>query len=345
MADFLVFIRTHIIPNHKDDNSSLFDGAKIRMILDQAGIPDRIERVQLLATGMLNVVTRVTFAGSHPDVVVRVRQFHHSEYGQEFAAERFAYPLIDTKNVNAPQLLFACVDTDECDTIVAVFEYIEGILLDQHFDDGTYSGPRKKKLLGKIAESLASIHEVKGAGYGTHTSISHLPSQRRLFFEGLFQSEAVRLRALKIDFASDYERVLDRWLDIIDLLPMSFGGPTLVHGDVHGRNLIISADEVFFLDWEASRFRIAPYDLAQLRYINLRSDPDASEFFIKYYIESSTAPIDVDLLKETIDICQYFWQCRMGLFFLQFPRFETPYFGSAREHLREVSSALRMFSR
>lgn len=309
-----------------------------------AGLSDHIESIQTLATGMLNNVSRVSFSGSHPDVVVRARQFQDAEYGQEFAAERFVYPLIHSKRVRVPELLFVCADRPECDTLFAVFEYIDGVLIDRRLQDGTYSGSRKQSVLVQIATSLARIHEVKGAGYGTHTSLSHTAEQRRLFFEELFQRETLRLRELQIDFAYAYEKVIPRWLDLIDLLPASLGGPTLVHGDVHGRNLIIRDDEVFFIDWEASRFRIAPYDLAQLHYLNLRNDPEAWQFLIRAYLEYSAGGVDTDLFSEVVEVCQNFWQCRMGLFFLQFSQFETPYFGSAKEHLQSVKSAIRFIS-
>lgn len=313
---------------------------QIPEVLRLAGLLQPIDRLQSLAAGMLNKVIRVSFAGSHPDVVVRIRQFHDAEYGQEFAAERFAYPLILSKPVRVPRLLFACADTSGCPTLFAVFEYVEGVLIDRRFQDGSYNRLRTQELLAKIAVSLCGIHEVKGEGYGTHTLITHARGGRRQFFEGLFQKEAIKLRQLQIDFACVYDKAVSKWLDLLDLLPESFGGPTLVHGDVHGRNLIIRDEDVFFIDWEASRFRIAPYDLAQFRYLNLRHDPQASAFLIRSYLECSPSYVDTELFVEIVDACQYFWLCRMGLFFLQFPQFETPYFGTAREHLESVKAGI-----
>lgn len=312
--------------------------------LEYSGIRDRVRRTQVLADGMLNTVIQVTFAGASPDVVVRLRHFHDPEYGQEFAAERFVYPLLAGKGVMYPALISACTDIGECGALFAVFEYVPGTLL----DDGslTYSSGRGRSegLLYKIAQSLAAIHSVKNSGYGTHTSITHPAEQRRAFLERLLMREAAALRTRRIDFAPHYERAVEEWLDLIDLLPPHLGNPTLVHGDVHGRNLIVSrGEDVFLIDWESSRFRIAPYDLAQIRYVNLRDDARASDFLLKAYVESLTETTDIDLFRSVVEVCQYFWQCRMGLFFLQFPQFESPYFGTADEHLDGVRAAVRKF--
>ncbi|MEO7594949.1 MAG: phosphotransferase, partial [Byssovorax sp.] len=75
---------------------------------------------------MLNSVYRVTFSEAQQSVVVRVRRFQHPEYGQEFAAERFAYHLIEEMDIDFPRLLYVCTASEPFGYPFAVFDFVDG---------------------------------------------------------------------------------------------------------------------------------------------------------------------------------------------------------------------------
>jgi aminoglycoside phosphotransferase (APT) family kinase protein len=324
VAELLGVTEVGTLPNHN----------QIAAMLRVAGIRRRVGGWSLLAEGLLNTVIRVSF-NDGPDLVIRIRRFQHPEYGQEFAAERLAYPLIESTGVCVPRLLYASNEGFP----FAVFEHVEGPLLDAVLQRASWT--LRAKLLESLASSLARIHSVKGDGYGTLRSFPHSRHQRRSFFEGLLVREAARLREFQIDFATAYEGAVPRWLDTLDRLPPNLGEPTLVHGDVHGRNIIVRPDNgLVMIDWEASRFRIGPYDLAQVLWMNLRSDTKAADVLLRAYAHALPTEVDSVLLREAILVCRYFWHCRMGLFLMQHPATDTSYFGMPCEHLAIVRGAL-----
>lgn len=310
-----------------------------------AGISEPMADVRSLADGMLNTVIRIGFGGSHPDVILRIRRFQHSEYGQEFAAERFAYPLLDANSVTYPKLFYVCTDASVAGSIFAIFEYVDGRPFDEVMAGGTGAGSVFRRLLPRLVNSITAIHRVRRDFFGTHTHQSHPAHERRAFFEQLFSREACRLRELGLSFSTAFGKAAAHWLDVLDALPAKLGDPTLVHGDLHGRNLLVGEDcTIYFIDWEASRFRIAPYDLAQMRYVNFRANRASFDLLLRGYAEAAGVHTDLTLLHEAICICQCYWQCRMGLFLLQFPAMETTYFGAAAEHLSDVSKAVERFA-
>ncbi|MEZ4313112.1 MAG: phosphotransferase [Polyangiaceae bacterium] len=305
-----------------------------------AGLSGRVADAKVLATGMLNTVYSVTLGDTGRRVVIRERQFQHPEYGQEFAAERFAYPLIEDADVLVPELIYVRNSADPFGAPFAIFEHIEGPTLDVLLDDPQTPQSQRAALLEGLAQSLASIHRTRGPGYGTLTSIQLGSDQRREFFQGLFAREDERLARRAPHLAPHYRAAVARWLDRLDQLPRYLGEPRLVHGDVHGRNVIVgSRNRLFFIDWEASRFRIAPYDLGQLCHINFRHQRASVDQLLRLYAGACGMESHMSALASAVEICRVFWLCRMALFQMQFPEHQDAYFGCAEDHLREVESA------
>ncbi len=306
-----------------------------------AGFTSRITNITKISSGMLNVIYKIAMEGLKP-LVLRVRLFKHTEYGQEFAAERFAYYLTQDANINIPKLYFVCTDDTIYGYPFAVFECIEGQMFDVILSDPNITQEYRFDLLKLLANSLNEIHKVKGPGFGTLTSIWFSSEQRRDFWKKLFYAEYERL--LKIDnfLGNLFGNVIERWLDCIVNLPPYLSNPRLVHGDIHGRNIIVTDNnQISLIDWEASRFRIVPYDFAQIRYLNLRNDTKGWDFFLDSYIHTCKIDIDKKQLKEAIEICESFWRLRMGLFQLQFPSTQDNYFGYAKDHIAQIGDFIR----
>ncbi len=312
------------------------DDKLIREMLRTAGFLSPARIIHSIAVGMLNNVFAVTF-DDLSDAILRVRTFQSSEYGQQFAGERFAYYLIDPLDIPIAKLHYVEDDPSKHGYPFAVFERVQGPTFDEfHSNPAT---PREQifEVLASLADSLSRIHHVRVPGYGLLTEVWFGPDQGRGFWGKLFRAETGRLALFDPESSVLYAKAVEVWLDILDNLPPPLRQPRLCHGDVHGRNIMIPGDgRAVLIDWEASRFRTAPYDFAQLRYLNFRDDEEAWTHLINCYLKSSGTDIDEDMLREAIDIYQAFWQMRMGLFLRQFPSGEGAYFGTASGHIADA---------
>ena len=306
----------------------------------EAGICDRPLSIELMTRGLLNTVYRVCFS-MRPSVVVRVRHFINAEYGQEFAAERFAYILLEGTGVRVPGLLF-CDETGGLEGApFAIFDHIPGVTLDRVLADRSVPMERRKRLLQRLATSLAEIHRLRGAGFGTLTSVTHSSAERREFFSALFLREEGRLARLSRPLAQMYRSRVSAWLTFIDSLASSLGDPCLVHGDLHGRNIIVTdEDELFLIDWEASRLRIPAFDFAQFEYVNLRESPEGMTSFLDDYLRVADPSMDAENLRCVISLVRAYWHCRMGLYLREFGVEDVAYFGSAESHIEEFERLL-----
>lgn len=306
----------------------------ITEMLKMAGFEDEPTVIEDCSVGMLNKVYKVSFSGGTNRIVLRVRTFLDPEYGQESVAERYAYYLIENNSINTPKLYFYCVDESILGYKFSVFECVEGPTMDVVLSDPAIEDAKKQKILKKLGRLLANIHRIKGPGFGTLTSQWNSSDQRREFWSKLFEAEYYRLQQYSWDTATKFKILIPYWMKQFEALPPCLGGPRLVHGDIHARNIILKNEvEPYLIDWEASRFRIAPYDLAQLSYLNLRDFPNGFANLLDGYCAEIPDNIDRGQLEEAIKLCEFFWHLRMGLFMLDFPPEDEAYFGAAEEHL------------
>lgn len=319
----------------------VFRPNKIEEAIRISGFTGAISSIENISSGMLNTVYRIKFCSQDQDLILRIRSFQHPEYGQEFAAERYAYHLIDGLGIRAPKLHHFCLRENPLGYPFAVFDFEEGQTLDVVLSSPSVSQETKLNALKVLGENLSKVHKVKGPGYGTLTSIWCSRDERRQFWNKMFTAEQERLMVEDIEAGGNYTSLINEWTNVIADLPDFLGEPRLIHGDVHGRNIIITeSGNVSLIDWEASRFRIAPYDFAQIRYLNLKDDHDGWEALIDSYIDASNYKIDKKQLEEAINVCETFWRLRMGLFQKKFSIGEGSYFGYADDHISYVKKCI-----
>lgn len=305
-------------------------------MLEQAGIRDDIVSVEEISTGLLNSVYLV-WLSSERGIILRIRQFNHDEYGQEFAAERFAYHLLPDSSVPYPALLYVSPSGAREGKAFAVFEYCAGDTLDEALGKGQLVGARKLRFLEKLAVAVARIHSVRGPGFGTLTHTLFAATEVAAFWRKLFLAEISRLSEVDESGAHKLARCLDGWIDELVALPLKWRTPRLIHGDLHGRNIIVDANQCpILIDWEASRFRMAPYDFAQIGWLNFRDDRISFNSLLQFYCDAAGLKNAVEQFARATKIFQVFWQLRMALFQLRFPYAESPYFGSARQHMSDA---------
>jgi aminoglycoside phosphotransferase (APT) family kinase protein len=308
--------------------------ALIEKILKKSGLTDSIETIDFVASGLRNLVYRVAFRNTHPNVCVRIKKPQPVDYAEQFGAEQFAFQLL--RGINAPRLYAACTERNEFGFPFAVFDFIEGNTLETSLrhpippDDA-------KCLLEKLAKSLATLHQVSGPGFGHLTMTSHTADRPGLYLENLLQPEGARLIPLDPTFADVYRKITKRCGAIVNSLPATLTCPVLVHGDMHGRNAIITEErKIFFIDWDASGFGIAASDLAQICIFDLKHKPALAAFFLETYADAAGITSECRTLRMLVDIFQFYWHCRIGLFQTAFPQAQGQFWGSAEEHLDDA---------
>lgn len=324
--------------NHKQYSHKVaIDVSIIKKMMETGGFSNPIISISEITNGMMNVTYKIVLEGQLGAFILRIRTFHDSEYGQEFTAERFAYYLTKEVRINTPKLYYVCTDKSIYGYPFAIFEFIEGDLLDGVLTNPKTSKSKRLKLLKDLGEILHEIHKIKGPGFGTITSIWFSAEERRNFWHKLFFAESEKLLNVDADLGYKYKELINTWLNYLETLPSDLGDPRLVHGDIQGRNIIVSKDnQLWLIDWEAARFRIAPYDFAQIKYLNLKNDPEGWSCLLNSYIKASGNTIKKEQIERAINICQFFWQLRMGLFQKEFPFGESEYFGNSKKHISEI---------
>jgi aminoglycoside phosphotransferase (APT) family kinase protein len=311
---------------------------EIQRLLEQAGIAGSVRKVTNIATGLLNEVYQ-TELDNGKQLIIRKRIFQHQEYGQQFASERYVYEFIKGKKIYKPHLYHVCNDTTSNPFPVAVFEYISGPTADKIFGDSTSDKTHCFQLLDQLAYALSEIHSVTGTGYGSIMDINFPPDQTDKFLSHLFSKETERLCKVDASLAKAYDKAQQKWVMYICSLPPELTRSCVVHGDIHGRNLIAhKIDQLFLIDWEASRYRMALFDFGQFRFLNLKDDQKMWEHFAKAYLTYRGINFSVSDFSEVTAILETFWKCRMSLFQSSFPGFEDHYFGYSCDHLASVKS-------
>jgi Ser/Thr protein kinase RdoA (MazF antagonist) len=222
----------------------------------------------------------------------------------------------------------------------AVFEFVSGPTMDIFLQSAEATA--RHAVLDKLAMSLAQLHALPRDVYGTLSATTHQNGNLQGFWTGLVTKEHSRLERVAPDWIHLFDSLVGRWTSLIENLPTELSRSCLVHGDVHGKNVIVREQtELFIIDWEACRSRFAAYDFAQLNYCNFRSAPDDWRRLLQSYAEVRALERHLPELIEAIAMCEVFWRLRMGLFFLQYPEGESEYFGSARSHIAAVEAACR----
>ncbi len=269
-----------------------------------------VSAIRPLASGMLNHVYRAQLSDPPCDIVVRERHFTDPEYGQYFAAERLAYPLLCRDRPRVPAFLGA----DESGTLsgnpLAVFGFIDGTRLDDLLENRPSS-----RLLRALAIAIGHVHEVAAPGYGTLSATTHGPEETGAFWQSLFEAEAATLARLYPASAENLRSCIPEWLARLREAPPGLVAPALVHGDFHARNIIIdSTGEPNLIDWEAARFRSPGYDLVQILDLNLIRHKGAGAEFLSHYLATRRISASPDEAMKIIDVFKRFWRIRMGGF-------------------------------
>ncbi|UGT61415.1 aminoglycoside phosphotransferase family protein [Nocardia asteroides] len=217
---------------------------------DPVILQEKLRSARIIATGPLNDAYELRDDGRR--LFIRVRTIDDLEFGQTFAGERIAYPILPP-NVFRPNL-FQIGRLPASSNPFAIFEFLPSRDIDW----------KDRHNLNTLIDMLISIHTIRGEGFGAISDTSLQEKNPQHFFKRLFSSEVDR-----IDQHSD----ASAFRDIIRLVRLfNDEHPVLCHGDVHAGNLLLADDRLHLIDWEATRWRIPASDFSKIGHDWLTSD-------------------------------------------------------------------------
>jgi len=293
-------------------------------------IDTRDAKCTLLSGGLMNCTLRVQ--SSAGDYCVRLRPDELGPTSQLFAAERLALPHILRAGLACARLLGTIsMEMEQC-WLAAIFETVDGTRLDLVLSDGTEE--EKFACARMLGRDLASLHAIPSEGFGTLESVDSVDCST--FLGRLLSAELEPLARIHPSIARLFER---RIHSVVRNYQGSTRRPCVVHGDVHGRNIIRYGDRLVWLDWEACRYRLPEFDFAQLPFMMWRHDSRIEEEVIRSYCLGYEHSFRLDA--ELLHLVQIYWHIRFGLF-LQNCKVDvdSTYFGTFSEHLVRATSLL-----
>jgi aminoglycoside phosphotransferase (APT) family kinase protein len=322
------------------DSQALSLRGLIQKLILAAGIADSVSSFAKIGSGRFNVAYRVAFKGRQSPVLLRVCKTKVSGLGQEFAAEEFVAPLLEGFGVSAPRLLYVCHDAKRFGFPFAVLDFIEGRTLADALADPAFTIQELNVYIEALARTLSTVHRIQGLGFGSLNAVTHEPGEPG-FVEKLFRQQLDAVDRHAPDLAADYRCALPYWLELLADVIQDMRSPSLVHGDMHGRNILVTPDQsLALIDWESAGYGMSASDLSQLQYFVLGHERVRPNVFLQSYIDGLGWSIDLDRLRSAMDIWQCYWQCRMAIFQAQLPRYWDDYFGCATDHFRDVRAFL-----
>lgn len=239
-----------------------------------------------ITKGPLNDTYAATLGGRA--VFVRHRVLDDPCYGQTFAGERHVGPLLSGR-VRVPEILQVVADERGVDRF-AVFEFVDGHAPD--WDD--------PEVLTALADRLLDVHAIPADGLGdVGGPLSRTAVPEHLL--GLLRRECELLPA----HAGPLRGAADLLTGAMTCFEKE--EPCLCHGDVHRGNWLVDrAGELWTLDWEAARFRVAAADFNQMRAGWLTAEQE--EIVLSRYLERSGR--DRTVFTRQIAILRLLWHLR-----------------------------------
>jgi aminoglycoside phosphotransferase (APT) family kinase protein len=214
---------------------------------DQLGVgftgPLRFERIGL---GQSNLTYLVRDANDHRWVLRRPPLGQLLASAHDVAREARIMAALAPTDVPAPKILGVAMDPEISDVPLVLMEFIDGQVVDT-MDIAESLAPQRRRQIGvSLLRTLAKIHAVDIDAVGLSELASHKPYAHRQLKRWAGQWERSKTRELpelddltrRLVAAAPEQREL-----------------TLVHGDFHLRNVIVSRDGgavIGVLDWELS---------------------------------------------------------------------------------------------
>jgi aminoglycoside phosphotransferase (APT) family kinase protein len=201
---------------------------------------------QRIGLGQSNLTYRVADAAGRAWVLRRPPLGDLLVSAHDLMREAKIIAALDNTDVPAPRILGVTADSEFSEVPLVLMEFVDGVVIDTMDVAEALPQHKRRQIALSLPATLAKIHAVDLATVGLEDLASHKPYAQR------------QLRR----WAGQWEKSKTRELPELDELTrrLTASAPeqheiTLVHGDFHLRNLVISweTDEVAaVLDWELS---------------------------------------------------------------------------------------------
>jgi aminoglycoside phosphotransferase (APT) family kinase protein len=264
------------------------DAAAVSRWLETLGIefaaPLRFQRVGL---GQSNLTYRVTDAADRSWVLRRPPLGHLLASAHDVVREARIIAALENTDVPAPRILGVTTpsepsdDSGFSDAPMVLMEYVDGLVVDTMKVAEGLTPQRRREIAVSMPRTLAKIHAVDLTEVGLVDLASHKPYAQRQLKRWTGQWELSKTR--------DLPELDDLTRRLVAAVPEQ-RETTLVHGDFHLRNLIVSRETgeiVATLDWELSTLGDPLADMGSL---------------LTYWTEPGEAAIG-DFAPSTLDGC------------------------------------------
>ncbi|MGO9511590.1 MAG: phosphotransferase family protein [Mycobacterium sp.] len=240
--------------------------------------PLRFQRVGL---GQSNLTYRVTDAADRSWVLRRPPLGHLLASAHDVVREARIIAALEHTDVPAPRILGVTSDSAFSDAPMVLMEFVDGLVVDTMRVAEGLTPQGRREIAVSMPCTLAKIHAVDLTEVGLADLASHKPYAQRQLKRWTGQWELSKTRELpELD---------DLTRRLVAAVPEQ-RETTLVHGDFHLRNLIVSRDTgeiVATLDWELSTLGDPLADMGSL---------------LTYWTEPGEAAIG-DFAPSTLDGC------------------------------------------
>jgi aminoglycoside phosphotransferase (APT) family kinase protein len=226
-----------------------------------------------IGLGQSNLTYELTDEAGRRWVARRPPLGHLLASAHDVAREHKILSALAGTQVPTPGVIALVEDPAICDAPVLVVEYVDGLVVDRMTAAQALTHEQRHEVGLELARVLARLHAVDLDAVGLSDLASHSPYARRQLKRWSRQWDASRTRDLpRLDR-------LTAWLS--DHVPAA-NSLTVVHGDLHMRNLIldpVSARVRAALDWELCTLGDPLADLGStLAYWPESSDPATGLF-------------------------------------------------------------------
>ena len=199
-----------------------------------------------IGLGQSNLTYRVTDAAEHAWVVRRPPLGHLLASAHDVLREARIIAALENTDVPIPRILGTTTDSEFSEVPLVMMEFVEGLVVDTMDVANALTPQQRRQIALSLPRTLAKIHAVDLAKVGLEDLASHRPYAQRQLKRWAGQWEMSKTRELpELD---------DLTRRLVAAAPEQ-REITLVHGDFHLRNLIISPQSrevVATLDWELS---------------------------------------------------------------------------------------------
>lgn len=252
----------------------------------------KIEKISLIKKGLRNTNYCVEYDNSK--FLLRIYDFNDNCWEKE----RSVFEHINGK-IRVPELFYLNKESDIINKPYAIFEYVNGVTLDEYVNQEKYN----KNVICEIGQNLALVHGTpyKDVGFfNNNLNIATKLPNLELWYDMFLTGNTVRKLGPKlVDEVKNYIEANHKNIKRIE------ERIAFVHNDFRPINIIVdNNDNPYFIDWEGSMAGHILGDIGQFLRIKEQINPEDEKLFISSYnyVSKNKLPDDYKELTKLRDL-------------------------------------------